>query len=62
MKREGIKEFLFVEAAFIIYRRWWRQAASDRAQQRRQAAPFSFVGLFPVGRLCAGWMAAFEET
>lgn len=46
----------------IIYRRWWRQAASDGAEQRRQAAPFSFMGLFPVGRLCAGWMAAFEET
>lgn len=46
----------------IIYRRWWTQAASDGTEQRRRAAPFSFVGLFPVGRLCAGWMAAFEET
>lgn len=31
-------------------------------EQRRRAAPFSFVGLFPADRLCAGWMAAFEET
>lgn len=54
--------FFLLRQRCIIYRRWWRQAASDRAEQRRRAAPFSFVGLFPVGRLCAGWMAAFEET
>ena len=72
--REGIKErwkqrlagaghgFFLSRQRCIIYRRWWRQAASDGAEQRRRAAPFSFVGLFPVGRLCAGWMAAFEET
>lgn len=72
--REGIKErwkqrlagagqgFFLLRQRCIIYRRWWRQAASDGAEQRRRAAPFSFVGLFPVGRLCAGWMAAFEET
>lgn len=72
--REGIKGrwkqrlagagqgFFLLRQRCIIYRRWWRQAASDGAEQRRRAAPFSFVGLFPVGRLCAGWMAAFEET
>lgn len=54
--------FFLLRQGCIIYRRWWRQAASDRAEQRRRAAPFSSVGLFPVGRLCAGWMAAFEET
>lgn len=57
----GLGFFLWRQRC-IIYRRWWRQAASDGAQQRRRAAPFSFVGLFPVGRLCAGWMAVFEET
>lgn len=56
------QDFLLLRQRCIIYRRWWRQSASDRAEQRRQAAPFSFVGLFPVGRLCADWMAAFEET
>lgn len=54
--------FFLLRQCCIIYRRWCRQTASDRTEQRRQAAPFSFVGLFPVGRLCAGWMAAFEET
>lgn len=73
-QREGLKKrwkrrlegagqaFFLLRQRCIIYRRWWRQAASDGAEQRRQAAPFSFMGLFPVGRLCAGWMAAFEET
>lgn len=61
MQEQG-RVFFLLKQRCIIYRRWCRQAASDRTEQRRRAAPFSFVGLFPVGRLCAGWMAAFEET
>lgn len=46
-------DFFLLRQRCIIYRRWWRQAASDGAEQRRRAAPFLFCGSIPSGQaLC----------
>lgn len=40
----------------------WSKGGEQQRQQHPTPLSLSFVGLFPVGRLCAGWMAAFEDT
>lgn len=61
LREQGWISFCWGNVVLFIGGGGGRPLQTGQSKEGEQP-PFSFVGLFPVGRLCAGWMAAFEET
>lgn len=51
--------FLFCSRQAVLFIGGGGGRLLQTEQSKVERPPFSSVGLFPVGRLCAGWMAAF---
>lgn len=58
----GLQDFFLLRHRCFIYRRWWRQAASDGVEQRRRAAPSLLWVYSQWAGFVLGWMAAFVES